>query len=733
MTKFILNSLLCIFLCSSFQCLYAQEWAWSRAIYPNKGITVASYNSSIATDVNNNLLVAFSAKDSTRTVNKMFKHPKNYVIALCKYNEKGDLMWLKEQLCSTVNNEGDIFLQGMQLDSKGNIYITAEVTKTSGIYLGTQLFPLVNTIGTNFQYHFIAKFNANGEYVSGHIFKNCTVTGLIADKEDNILFLARASNPLINASPISINNLQYDIIPKGNDGFFIGRLSTEGKVFDVKPLLINPLGTGGNILGLQVQIDQNNNFILGINFNREVTVFGQKYIAKGAEKSPLSKKDIILAKLSSNLDKIWVKHVASSLHDNLVCMFIDRQNNIYWAADNYDTINGYEEAMQMDNKNIGKSYVAKMNTNAEVEWVKETENKFNIYQISQTKAGKILFAGNLQHHIKVQQFGQITVNYLEFPPSRFDIYFGKGNYFIAQLSTNGEYEWVKNWAYHGGIIKIKALSTSNGDIYIANYFNRQMLLEKDLFVANDIERLNISLSKIELCPQNLTIQKIDEPRCNTVTLQPSPCKDCTYEWLYDNKIVGTNATYTATKAGNYQLVAKKQFCTVTTNTRVDFPVLDVQFTVRQEVAKIDSIVVFPNPTTELVQMKFLALPPIALQAQSATKWTTIRWYYQGELLPQWNNQTTIYPSSAGVYEFVGTDEKGCVLRKNAPEIPKNEELKVEFTLYDGMGRTLLASTTNYLDLNQTLSVNMKTYQAGMYLLVAQTNKGVKQCYKIVKL
>jgi hypothetical protein len=260
-----------------------------------------------------------------------------------------------------------------------------------------------------------------------------------------------------------------------------------------------------------------------------------------------------------------------------------------------------------------------------------------------------------------------------------------------------------------------------------------MLLENNLFVANDRERLNIALSKIELCPQNLNIQKTDEPRCNTITLQPSPCKDCTYEWRYDNKTVGTNATYTATQAGSYELIAKKQYCTITANTTVDFPLLDVQFTLREGVAKTDSVVLFPNPTTDELQLRFLAPPPVVLEAQSATKWTSVRWYRNGESLPQWDNQTTIYPTAAGVYEFVGTNEKGCVLRKNTPEVPKNEEQKVAFMLYDSTGRKLLESSTQYLDLGQNFRLNMQLYQAGVYLLVLQTNKAEKQCYKVVKL
>jgi hypothetical protein len=287
--------------------------------------------------------------------------------------------------------------------------------------------------------------------------------------------------------------------------------------------------------------------------------------------------------------------------------------------------------------------------------------------------------------------------------------------------------------HQGGFIRINLIPTQRGDIYVSSSFRIRAKLEEKFFVATPTEDNNFLVSKIELCPQDISIQKIEEPRCNTVTLQSSPCKDCTYEWLYENKVVGTAPNYTATQAGKYELVAKKQYCTVTTNTTVNFPVLDVQFTVREGVAKTDSILLFPNPTTDEIQLKFLASPPIALETQSATKWTSVRWYHNGVLLPQWDNQMTIYPTLAGVYEFVGTDEKGCILRRNTPEIPRNQEQKVVFMLYDSIGRKLVESSTQYLDLAQTFRLNMGVYGAGLYLLVLQTDKAEQQCYKVVKL
>ncbi len=738
MTKFILNSLLCIFLCCSFQCLYAQEWAWSRAIYPNHAINFSGFGTFSALDVNDNLLVAFNTKDSTRTATQMFKHPKNAVIALCKYNEKGDLLWLKEKICSTLNNEGNISLEGMKTDSKGNIYMIGSVFAAKSIYLGAALITLTTQLVPIYEYSFIAKFNAEGEYLSSQIFKNCELSHIVVDKADNLLFLGlnRTNLRYPEPRPLLINQVEYPITMKDKHGIFVGKFNSIGTLLGVQSLISTntPLEATSSFVAssFSIEVDNENNIIFMGDFHREIFLLGEKYTAKALSETSLTRRDIIVAKMKPNFEKIWVKQIASNFNDLFSALFVDPQNNIYWTAYSHEQNNMSEDKMKINNETIGNDYVAKLNPNGKLEWVKLIEDGIIIKQISQIKTGKILFAGTIPQYVKNPRFGKIPVSYLELPlPTGVNL--SSNNYFVAQLATDGEYEWVRNWASAGGFIRIHISPTTQGDIYVKNDFGRRCLLENTLFVAKDAEPANFLLSKIELCPQNLNIQKIDEPPCNTVTLQSSSCKDCTYEWLYDNKIVGTNATYTATKAGNYQLVAKKQFCTVTANTTVDFPVLDVQFTVRQEVAKTDSIVVFPNPTTELVQMKFLALPPIALQTQSATKWTTIRWYYQGELLPQWNNQTTIYPSLAGVYEFVGTDEKGCVLRKNAPEIPRNEELKVEFALYDGMGRTLMESTTNYLDLNQTLSVNMKTYQAGMYLLVAKTNKGVRKCYKIVKL
>lgn len=98
---------------------YSQSWEWAKKIY-SKAPT-AGY--AVETDINGNSYVTGSFSDTLHIDGKFLISNGFYDIFLAKFNNKGNLEWVKQAGGADMDEA-----YGIADDKKGNVYITGYIS-----------------------------------------------------------------------------------------------------------------------------------------------------------------------------------------------------------------------------------------------------------------------------------------------------------------------------------------------------------------------------------------------------------------------------------------------------------------------------------------------------------------------------------------------------------------------------------------------------------------------------
>lgn len=256
---------------------------------------------------------------------------------------------------------------------------------------------------------------------------------------------------------------------KGNifaGGFFSDNMVFENDSFDVSGLFLIKYDSAGNVLFKLHEpwafpetmcIDNSDNIYLAGHFNTDQdTVFYDQVFKKGT----------FLAKYDNEGNFLWVKYLFFQANTQAFDIYIDKSGNIYSTGAFTQYGNLYiTDSIQLTNTGCDDGFIAKYNSNVELEWVKTIKGDGCEIpkEICVNTEGDIYIAGtNSNSTISNEHyFDSITV-YLDTNYA--------ADIFLAKYNVNGDCQWVRT-AGGDGIDRAWGLYVdNNGDAFLAGYF-----------------------------------------------------------------------------------------------------------------------------------------------------------------------------------------------------------------------------------------------------------------------
>ena len=172
--------------------------------------------------------------------------------------------------------------------------------------------------------------------------------------------------------------------------------------------------------------------------------------------------DFILNKYTSNGNLLWAKHFGGPLNDQAVGIEIDEYDNLYILGTfsgsvDFDPGPG-EFILTASGLN---SFIVKLNPDGNLIWAKQLKgntNAANAFKISQDD--NIYLAGQFGGNVDFDP--NETTNIISSPGQ---------NYFILNLSIDGNYNWVRSAKYDSSMLFYSLEMGALNDIYVSGSFD----------------------------------------------------------------------------------------------------------------------------------------------------------------------------------------------------------------------------------------------------------------------
>jgi hypothetical protein len=381
------------------------HWEWAKRYGGAGGIKIGY---SIVLDENNNVYVAGSFYDNLTIENTTITSVGNRDIFIAKFDETGNLIWIR-QAGGPVHDEAiSVTLEGDFLYMAG--FFDFEAT-FEDIHLETDA-----TYGI-----FLAKYDLNGNLIWVHYEgpggTAACIKGLnITDDNIGHLYLTGCFSDTI------YNNL----ISEGNDDAFIAKYDTSGN-------LIWARQAGGSSFegGRSVAVD-NNSCVYNTGTFKDTITFKDTtsnhvtFVSNGY-------RDIYISKYDSSGNILWVKQAGGGLWDHGNSIATDINNNVY-VTGSFCNMVFFEDTTLFSNGE-NDIFILKLDSAGNRIWLKQlggqgidygkfiyTDNNENFYLV-----------GNFQETISIGDTSLTSNSTIEY----------ETNVFIAKFKNTGEFVWVK--------------------------------------------------------------------------------------------------------------------------------------------------------------------------------------------------------------------------------------------------------------------------------------------------
>ncbi len=380
-------------------------------------------------------------------------------VFLTKHDKDGTLLWAKSIACTGVSQASDIVV-----DAANNIYISGYFSGTADLDPGTATF---NITGTGSYASFVAKYDANGNFIWGKMMTGNNVTTVLSLKLDNNgnIYLGGSYGGTADFDP---GTATYNITSVGDYDGFIVKLDNAGNFIWAKSIG----GTNTDYLR-EIALDANGNvyatgYFLGTcDFDPSPTATANLTVVTTSNYN----QDVFLLKLDANGNFVFVKQLGSTDYDEGNCIAVDAANNVYvggYFAGTADFDPG--AAVYNLTSNGGATgaediFIAKYTSNGNLVWAKtigSVEADY-VYGIKVQKNG-VYFTGSFGATMDANP--NSGVNNLIAPGIT-----ANGDAYVIKWDTSGNYVWAKAYGSSSyDYTRDVTVDTSN-NVYITGTFS----------------------------------------------------------------------------------------------------------------------------------------------------------------------------------------------------------------------------------------------------------------------
>ena len=374
-------------------------------------------------------------------------------ISLSLFGQVPEFEWAI-QLGSDSNDAFPEDGHSIAIDHSGNVYVTGHFQETADFDPGPNIHNLIaesNDI-------FIAKYNANGQFLWAHSFGDGSGYGITTDTFGNVYVTGEFTgitdfDPGPDTYFLSSNDNGYD-----ND-IFVLKLNTDGSFLWAKNM-------GGSTFnrGCGIAVD---------NFGNVYTtgyIYGMVDFDPGPEVYNLNSegsRDIFISKLNSVGEFVWAKKIGGQSHDSSFSITLDSNNNVYTTGYFDATVDFDPGPDQFYLTALGErdQFISKLSSDGNFVWAKNVGGFLAEAwgrSIAIDESGNVYTTG---HYIGMVDFdpGLGIYNLASLSTDLYDI-------FVLKLDTNGGYLWAKPIGGLGNDLGLAIALDKYRNVYITGRF-----------------------------------------------------------------------------------------------------------------------------------------------------------------------------------------------------------------------------------------------------------------------
>jgi hypothetical protein len=376
-----------------------------------------------------------------------------------KHDKDGNLLWAKSVACTGVSQASDIVV-----DAANNIYISGYFSGVADLDPSSSTFSIT---GSGSYASFVAKYDANGNFIWGKMFSGSSLVYTLSLKLDN------SNNVYLGGSYIGTADFDpgaatYNLTSVGDYDGFIVKLDYTGNLIWAKTIG----GTNTDFLR-SIALDANGNayaigyFMGTCDFDPSPTVTANLTAVTTANYN----QDAFLVKLDANGDFVYVKQLGSNDYDEASCITVDAANNIY-VGGYFAGTSDFDPSAAVYNlsSNGGAAgaediFIAKYRSNGNFVWAKAigSAEADYVYSLKVQKNG-VYFSGSIGATLDANP--NSGVNNLNAPGLNTN-----GDAYVIKWDTLGNYVWAKAFGSSSfDFTKDVAVDTSN-NVFITGTFS----------------------------------------------------------------------------------------------------------------------------------------------------------------------------------------------------------------------------------------------------------------------
>lgn len=495
--------LLIIFLITN--AMTAQTWDWLFAPVVTLDDEFGSYAgiSAIQNDNDGNVYMNCVSSHTAitfgnQTFNGASFFGRNFLV---KFNSAGSIQWVKSHSANTSVNT-----LAMAADPDGNIYSAGEFTGNFN-YEG-YLFDIEDA----FYNSFISKTAGDG---TTQWIKQLKIEGDPANQDQylnrfiRIHDLARdsAGNLFVCGQMRGTAGVFGNItVPvQGEADTFIAKYDSNGEIVWAKSVTEHGYQGARHI----ACDDMGNAYLAGGHAGSGTITFGTTVIGGGTS-------HIFLVKYSPTGEILWTQSHGGSTTADIYAwgVTVDTNNNVYVGGDlNYPSINFSGYTITTANTPQVQGFVVKYDSGGIVQWTKATGGAGEIRDVKAGNNGNVYALGRFSSPLVT--LGQ-TVLTNE----------GTSNGYVANIDTNGNYQWVEKLGGSGHAEYHLCADNLNNALYTAGYYNN-IRLGTQTFDATPLD--NVFMARFSM-------DALSAPKFQTSGLKvyPNPARELLNISIVDN-------------------------------------------------------------------------------------------------------------------------------------------------------------------------------------------------------
>lgn len=446
----------------AFQASFSQQHSWFHNFDASTFFPIRLHQSCITTNNKGELYTILSFYQDSAVVKVggrdsiLLRYNGNSLLAQVD-SLNGEIIWLKQ-----FGGTGTITATGININTSNNIYIVGNYRDTADFNPGIKKYILT---AKSHQYKaFILKLNPNGDFKWVKDFGNnssCTINSIEFGANSNILLSGSFSNTQdFDPDTSKITRSSFNIAAA-----FVALYDSTAKF-----KFVRTYGGAGYDRGITAKYD-NNGFIYFLsNFEGDLSKFrGIRVIQRRSN----GESDILLSKLDTLGNEIWVKQIGGRFQDLGKGIEIDRYNNIYLCGEysgtvHFDTNNlkyqlkaSQGSQVRYHSQKGDDVFVLKLDNLGKVKWLKDFGGMGldRVASFDLTQNDMLLIGGDFSDTIDFQTDSSKS---LKIVPKKEDM-------FLTILDSKGDY--IRHYQFMVDKVGQLLNTTTSGDnIYMSGYY-----------------------------------------------------------------------------------------------------------------------------------------------------------------------------------------------------------------------------------------------------------------------